>query len=767
MATDVDCPSRTDFERLKAGDPAERERIFIHVEGCPRCGETLVGMDRKDTFVDLVRRVAKTHGTTLPEEEQLIRQILSQKPLGHVHEAPTETRAVADPETDDDELYSVFDPPSAPGELGRFGAYRVIERLGFGGMGIVFRAEDQRLGRSVALKLMRPSVAKRPGAKDRFLREARAVAALENDHVVPIYEVNETKGVPYLCMPYLKGSTLADRLRQGNGTLPIHETITIGRQIATGLAAAHALGIVHRDIKPANLWLESGANGRVRILDFGLARNHDDLVLTQNGVVIGTPSYIAPEQARGECVDHRADLFSLGVVLYSMCTGNLPFRGNTTLAVLTSLAVDTPTPVRERNPLVFPALAEFIDRLLAKDRNDRHASTEDVVRDLHALEAAAVTSDVNDNFAPTPVTVDAAGSRKKSRTNGAIAFTAAAILFAGIGSGIYHFVFETKNGKLIVAVDDGIDLRFKTGVLEVFDAQGKRTYTLALSEKNAAIAPGKYQVKVVGADGLKLDTAEFEMTKSGRVVLRVTAEPSATPAVVGIPDAGSNSSFSAADAFPGKLVLRDTFENAATSLLPLVDGPTLTHTVRDHKYLMTNTAAKSGVVMFVGIGPGLATGAFACRARVENGDLFCTFGARNDRRVSRWQALTIAPAGTWSVSRLRHERENEKWVVKPRTVLMSGNALDPSLVAGKWVTMAVRWSETDYTVWLNETLATSGTINPDDRQGGDPSPIQLGLHVLRDGPAKIEVDYATLWDQAGLPANGLNPKVQIKQVRNP
>src|SRR5262249_45645638 len=160
-----------------------------------------------------------------------------------------------------------------------------------------------------------------------------------------------------------------------SGPPSVSEILRIGRQIARGLEAAHAHGLIHRDIKPANLWIESEPSGRVKILDFGLARVADgDAHLTQSGAIIGTPSYMAPEQARAEAVDHRCDLFSLGVVLYRLCTGRLPFGGANTLAALSSLATDTPRPVRDLNPAVPPALAELVMQLLAKEAAHRPAS---------------------------------------------------------------------------------------------------------------------------------------------------------------------------------------------------------------------------------------------------------------------------------------------------------------------------------------------------------------------------------------------------------
>ena len=281
--------------------------------------------------------------------------------------------------------------PKSTDEIGRLGPYRVLGPLGAGGMGKVFLAEDPALRRTVALKVMHPKVASNPIAKARFLREARAQAAVEHDNIILIHQVGEDRGIPFIAMPLLKGQTLAAALKQ-NPRPPIAEVLRITREIAEGLAAAHDENLVHRDIKPANIWLE-GAKRRVKILDFGLARSDDDGRLgegavTHAGTIIGTPAYMSPEQARGDRVDARTDLFSLGVVLYQMSVGELPFRGPTPLAILTALAAETPVHPLARDPALPPALADLAMRLLSKDPAGRPATAHDVVEELRRIEAS-------------------------------------------------------------------------------------------------------------------------------------------------------------------------------------------------------------------------------------------------------------------------------------------------------------------------------------------------------------------------------------------
>jgi formylglycine-generating enzyme required for sulfatase activity len=281
--------------------------------------------------------------------------------------------------------YNFLSPAVQPDEIGRLGTYRVLKVLGAGGMGVVFQAEDPALKRKIALKAMLPSVAADASAKLRFLREAQAAAALEHDHIVRIFQVGEDCGVLYIAMPFLKGESLDDRLKR-QPRLPIGEVLRIGRETASGLAAAHAQGLVHRDIKPANLWLE-GDTGRVKILDFGLAKAASDAAqLTQSGVIVGTPAYMAPEQGGGRAPEPRSDLFSLGCVLYQACTGQPPFQGPDIIATLAALAIHHPPAPKEVRAQVPQRLSDLVMHLLAKKPADRPASAGVVAVALRDIE---------------------------------------------------------------------------------------------------------------------------------------------------------------------------------------------------------------------------------------------------------------------------------------------------------------------------------------------------------------------------------------------
>jgi serine/threonine protein kinase len=313
---------------------------------------------------------------------------LADPPLPPATSAPADGPAARDPR------FPFLAPPGPDGGLGRLGPYRILDLLGSGGMGLVFRAEEPPpLRRAVALKTIRPEYAGQPAARARFLREARAAARIEHAHVVPLFQVGEADGLPFLTMPLLRGRSLEARLQEA-GRLPAAAALRIGAQVAEGLAAAHAAGVIHRDVKPANVWLRAEpdeADGWALLLDFGLARPVEDADgLTAPGTVLGTAGYMAPEQARGEPADARADLFSLGVVLYRMASGRLPFQGPTLSKLLQAMTGQRPTALRALDPALPAGLSDLTARLLAPDPAGRPASAREAAALLRALEASPV-----------------------------------------------------------------------------------------------------------------------------------------------------------------------------------------------------------------------------------------------------------------------------------------------------------------------------------------------------------------------------------------
>jgi len=264
-------------------------------------------------------------------------------------------------------------PPQLPDELGRLEKFRVLRQLGKGGMGIVFLGEDCVLHRQVALKVMLPELAANQEASERFLREARAIAKVRHERIVTLFDVSEADGVPFLVMELLEGMTLHDYLRASK-RLTLAQIARIGKDIASGLAAAHRHGVIHRDIKPGNIWLET-PSGNVKILDFGLARMQSpDQMSSVSGGILGTPAYMSPEQALGSPLDARSDLFSVGTVLYQLCTGRLPFVGATMFELLEAIARSQPKPVLTWHPAVPTSLAELIHHLHQKRPEHRPSS---------------------------------------------------------------------------------------------------------------------------------------------------------------------------------------------------------------------------------------------------------------------------------------------------------------------------------------------------------------------------------------------------------
>ncbi|RPJ44147.1 MAG: hypothetical protein EHM19_07230, partial [Candidatus Latescibacterota bacterium] len=305
--------------------------------------------------------------------------------------------------------------------------YRIVELLGEGGMGVVYKAEDLKLQRTVALKFLPTALTRNDEAKSRFLTEARAASALDHPSVCTIHEIDETPdGRLFICMSLYEGGTVRDRI--GEGPLPIEDAVRIARQVAEGLGAAHRAGIVHRDIKPENLFLTR--DDHVKILDFGLAKLGAASNLTMAGTTMGTAAYMSPEQARGEEVDGRTAVWSLGLVLYEMLAGSRAFRSDYEQALIYSILNEDPEPIAARRPEVPPPLAEIVDRSTQKDRERRYASGGDLAAALRAFESPGTSG----TFTAALPSGASPARRARSRTlllAGAGVLVAAGLFFGG------------------------------------------------------------------------------------------------------------------------------------------------------------------------------------------------------------------------------------------------------------------------------------------------------------------------------------------------
>ncbi|HEX5269745.1 MAG TPA: protein kinase, partial [Gemmataceae bacterium] len=387
MSRQQSCPDPARLKDLIAGidgvvPEEERAALVAHLDTCPSCQRAL---EESACGGSSLLRVASHVQRERPPAHSAywaaMKRVADATPPPVWAEGELATRLETPPPevgSSGEVALDFLKPSDHPEFLGTLGHFHIVGVIGKGGMGVVLRALDRCLQRFVAIKVLLPEFANNETAHQRFCREARAAAAVTHENVVAIHQVDEDEdsGLPYLVMQLVSGTSLEDHIA-ANGKMKLTDVLRIGAQAAAGLAAAHRQGLIHRDVKPANILLESDLQ-RVKLTDFGLARAAEDVRLTQTGFVPGTPLYMAPEQARGDEIDHRADLFSLGSVLYAMCTGRPPFQGSTPYVVLKSVTEERPVPIHVINPEVPRFLVDVIDKLHAKRPEDRFQSAADV-----------------------------------------------------------------------------------------------------------------------------------------------------------------------------------------------------------------------------------------------------------------------------------------------------------------------------------------------------------------------------------------------------
>ncbi len=360
------CPTPRQIAELVRGESPTpfAEQISEHINSCSSCSRSLVHIESLEhpAVVESYDPDWQTSGKTV--------------------------RAAMAPA---DNPLAFLSPPTSPDELGRLAHYRVFRVLGEGGMGIVLHGEDTQLNRPVALKVIKPEFNQDTEMLQRFDREARAMAQIKSEHVVTVYQVGRDNDTCFIAMELLEGESLDDLIDR-KSKVSIAETTRIGCEIAQALSSAHSAGLIHRDIKPANVWLSKGT-GRVKLLDFGLARPQSiDLKLTNTGLILGTPAYMAPEQARGMSLDSRTDLFSLGCLLYKMSCGLPPFYAETPLALMFAIVQESPRPPSYHNIELPAALDDLIMHLLEKESENRPQTAEAVVSRLRSIEMEITAS---------------------------------------------------------------------------------------------------------------------------------------------------------------------------------------------------------------------------------------------------------------------------------------------------------------------------------------------------------------------------------------
>lgn len=685
------------------------------------------------------------------------------------------------------EFATLFEPALGPDEIGRLGNYRIFRLLGRGGMGMVFEAQDLLLERRVALKIMLPNLAINHSNRIRFIREAQAAAKVDHDNICPIYQVNDQQQTPFIAMPFLPGETLESRLNRT--TMTLCDVVRIASQVAKGLGAAHAAGLIHRDIKPSNIWLEAKNDGteRVKILDFGLARfEANDSQLTLEGAILGTPAYMSPEQAQGNSVDHRTDLFSLGAVLYEMLTGRRPFQGANATSILARLLLEHPAPPHQVRASIPDQLSQWVMRLLSKSSQERPQSANEVAAYLDAYFATIASQEpIRPSHTNTgsqgsletllPAQQISHASRSHTRGGWSVAtwlFIAMVFLLLGAGTVI---ALTTKNGTLVVEADDDVDIRLRKGEIQVFDEAGVLRYTLSPGEHTKSLPSGIYLVKVEGADGVQLDTSRFEMKRSGRVVLRATARASdqvPNPASVLVDqvkeiEQPTGSSIPtdlvafAENLFSGRLVLHGSDKKFGSNLVRASEIASLKAGAPDDKdaYVLYREDALRGSPASTKLTANFSSAAFAVRFRTENAMPFVNMRIRHKDDHARWLSLIPIPnREVFQFVYQDHHRQGQKWLFRPPRLIASGDSPNWGWKNGQSIDIFGRWSENDYDLWINGKHLVGGEIAAEELFNGVAGPIEFGIIANQDGGMKLWFDELWVWDQTAVSPREASPK---------
>jgi eukaryotic-like serine/threonine-protein kinase len=462
MSVSTKCPSTDELRELIENAAEADHTIVAHLDQCSCCQQSLEALANGEG--SLSKTLQEQPALITPESNSAYWPALKSAEMAL-------TVAARDtPAPREDVSLDFLDPPADGSHLGSLSNFNVIRVVGRGGMGVVLHAVDTCLERDVAIKVLDPELANDENARKRFCREARAAASISHENVVAVHQVEreESKDLPFLVMELIGGESLEKKIDR-EGRLSLREIISIGMQTAAGLAAAHEKGLIHRDIKPGNILLEKSGQ-RVKLTDFGLARLAEDVRLTRTGLVVGTPLYMSPEQARGEEIDARSDLFSLGVVLYELASGVPPFDGKTPLMVLKRVTEENPQPLRERNPDLPEWFVHIVDKLLAKNPKDRFQSAREVADTLEHFWALLKSSETL--ICP---------KKKAANQAKAIALgTAAGLLTLLLGAAAFFYFAPPRE-----RAEDKVPTP-----LHVFKGNGRTLWSMAVSKDGKNLATG-------------------------------------------------------------------------------------------------------------------------------------------------------------------------------------------------------------------------------------------------------------------------------------
>ncbi len=549
------CPERKTLSDFLLGklDPQTSSECENHLAQCKPCVETISGLDISDTFQSLVVDSAAESDVASVGDESVVGNLIHR--MIDIGKETRSDRGSLDQRAAD--VVSVLEPATTNDSIGQIEHYRIEEVLGCGSTGVVFRAIDENLHRPVAIKVLRPTLG--DAARERFIAEARATAILDHPNIVTIFQVGDSGSLAFIVMQWLPGETLEHRLARESALSP--ETVRgFGQQIANGLAAAHEKGLVHRDIKPANLWITK--NEEVKILDFGLVRIMDESPqLTCTGMIAGTPCYMSPEQSRGDELDSRSDLFSLGCVLYQCLTGKLPFESSNALATLQAIQREQPASPSILDAATPVDVSDLVMSLLEKSPHRRPSSAIDVSkafgaeRDAWPFECESYC----DSKPQRSIKIQLKEPRLTSSSRWR--WIALALLTGIIGWGAFMFGpqiirIATDQGQIVIESNDpDVQIEVLSGgeTIEVVDLKTKQSIQ---------IKSGNYQIRAVGDENsISIDKATLTLSRGESAIVTVTKNDKLTKEVASrkFPQAVSTASESAemelaVDGLPGQIL---------------------------------------------------------------------------------------------------------------------------------------------------------------------------------------------------------------------